>query len=347
MRPPGVELKILKTRFRRKALPDILVLPPEVIQSLSGKMELLDLSPYVQSDIVEIASDLFPTIPSSLLAPVRTEKSLVGLPAQVDSPVLLYNRTWARELGFNDPPTSPAEFKDQVCSAARYNNSLSDRRLHGTGGWLEDDSNSVNLGWLLSVGKSLPFSTADKTQVDSKQVESALLYVKDISASGCSWKGKNPTPEEYFLDRKALVISMPADKIQAFDINVKTAKGKDEWMVLPYPHTAADLNWVPLVSYFVINPSDSNTENLASWMVLKWLSSLEMELKLSLSDGSLPASGANWQAVQQAGTMPSQLVNWMGSVADPVIPPNQPEWVFARDIIHDGFYQAYSNHHNQ
>jgi ABC-type glycerol-3-phosphate transport system substrate-binding protein len=269
------------------------------------------------------------------------EGSIKGLPAQVDTPVFIYNKTWGRLLGFDSPPSTPEQFKEQLCSAARYNNDLPDRKMRGTGGWLEDASHLVNTGWLSSFGSESPFSSESNSSLESDQIKSTLQYVKDLSGSGCSWQGKNPTPYEYFTDRMAFMISLPADKVQAFDISYKAAKGKDEWVVISVPQKNEEPAWVPQINYFTAIRSENNAENLAAWLVIRWLTSLETEKKLSLSDGSLPATSTNWQVVQSAGTLPGQLSAWMNSAGDAISPPYLPDWVFAREILQDGFYQTY------
>ncbi len=83
-------------------LPDVMVLSPEMMQMLNSEADLLNLSPYIESDVEEVKSDIFTQLPSVLISPVQSEKGMMGLPAHVDSPVLVYNQTWARELGFNE-----------------------------------------------------------------------------------------------------------------------------------------------------------------------------------------------------------------------------------------------------
>lgn len=325
----------------KEDLPNIVVLAPEKIQNQIETDSFLDLVPYIQKDDSEINSGILTDLPENLVNPVKVGSQVFGLPASIDTPILIYNKTWGNELGFSEPPTTWEEFKNQLCTAAQTNNKSSDRRKRGTGGWLEDYSILVDLGWLQAQGGDLPFSTSATETLDNPQIEQAFTDLKDLSASGCSWQGRNPSPTTYFIERKALIISIPAGKVQAFKIGMETAKSKDEWSVLSFPEKSGEASWIPSVGYYSILPSDNNNINLAAWLVLRWLTDSTTENRLSLSDGSLPASKTGWKSVQAAGTLPTQLSSWMALAGEPAVPPYFTTWNYAQEILQDGFHQIY------
>ena len=75
-----------------------------------------DLNPYVNNPSFgftgEEVADFYPAIWAS--DSVGDEQ--LGIPAQRSGAYYFYNYTWAQELGFDNPPTTPAEFKEQACA---------------------------------------------------------------------------------------------------------------------------------------------------------------------------------------------------------------------------------------
>jgi multiple sugar transport system substrate-binding protein len=323
--------------------PDVTVLPPETIQAqAAGQHPFMDLAPYISNTKKDVGSTILADLPNSLITPVKMNQQIYGLPAIVDTSVLIYNQTWAGELGFQSAPKTWNDLKDQVCAAASYNNSLKDRKNQGTGGWLVNYSLSTDLNWLFVLGGKVPFTASDLAAFNSPEMVSTYTALKDLAAKGCTWQGRNPSPDLYFSQRKALLISLPASKVQAFQISMEAVKETDQWQVLSYPGNTAVLGWVPDVDYYAILPS-ANDQNLAAWEVVRWLISPEQEQRLALSDGSLPASKSVWTSTRQAGTLPIPLSTWMESAVDPAAAPFLPKWSYAQEIFQDGFYQIFQS----
>jgi ABC-type glycerol-3-phosphate transport system substrate-binding protein len=335
----GMEELLAALNTQDAELPQIAVLAPEVIQQQAASGSgILDLQTYIHNEVSAISTNLLTDLPDGLTAPVEAGQAVYGLPARVDAPVLIYNQTWAQQLGFPYPPATWKEFRDQVCSAAQANNKSSDRSDRGTGGWLEDHTVLTGLGWVNTLGGALPFSSATADKLNTPALEKTFTDLKQLSLDGCSWQGRNPTPYEYFNQRKALVISLPADKVQAFKISMDTMKNTDAWLVLSYPQGDGLSKWTPGTGYYSILPSSVDAD-LSAWLAIRWLTESKQEIKLALSDGSLPASRTGWSAVQSAGTLPDSLVDWLATAGDPAIPPYLPEWNSAHEVFQDGFYQ--------
>ena len=71
----------------------------------------------------------------------------LGMPATRTGQVLYYNTSWAKELGFSEPPKTPADFKAQACAATQANANQHLVKSYGTGGWLIDSSWQTDLSW--------------------------------------------------------------------------------------------------------------------------------------------------------------------------------------------------------
>ena len=64
----------------------------------------------------------------------------LGFPPNRSMEVLYYNLTWLEELGFDGPPSTPAEFEEMACAAAEANGD-------GTGGYILRDDASATASW--------------------------------------------------------------------------------------------------------------------------------------------------------------------------------------------------------
>jgi ABC-type glycerol-3-phosphate transport system substrate-binding protein len=120
---------------------------------------LVDLQDYVDDPTWGISStdqqDFFPIIwEQDVLAPPGSDQKQTrfGLPWYRDGLVMLYNQSWAEELEFDTPPSTPSQFRLQACAAARANREDTDKENNGTGGWLIDREPSALLSWIFAFG---------------------------------------------------------------------------------------------------------------------------------------------------------------------------------------------------
>ena len=76
-----------------------------------------------------------------------------GVPAQRTARFILYNQSWARELGFDSaPPTTSAEFEQQACAAHKALGTDEDPNNDALGGWLIDTNAMTPLSWMIAFG---------------------------------------------------------------------------------------------------------------------------------------------------------------------------------------------------
>ena len=79
---------------------------------------IADMVPYVDDPnfgmSAEEVADFYPSFWESDMI----DGERLGVPAQRSGQYLFWNKTWAEELGFHSPPTTPAEFLEQACLAS-------------------------------------------------------------------------------------------------------------------------------------------------------------------------------------------------------------------------------------
>ena len=127
----------VESALQTGAAPDLAVAYNYAIQSWNTSTDqVVDLIPYTSD-----AEWGFSAVEQSDFYPLIWEQDGIddmrlGLPAQRFAQVIYYNQTWARQLGFSNPPETPGEFRRQACAAALANNADDDLENNGTGGWV-------------------------------------------------------------------------------------------------------------------------------------------------------------------------------------------------------------------
>ena len=106
--------------------------------------------------------------------------SLIGIPAQRDATILLYNQSWAKSLGFNSAPVTFDEFIAQTKAAFDANIYHQEKTMRGTGGWLIDIHPETALAFM---GTEFDFN--DQENVFSQPSRTGNVY--QIERTGEPW----------------------------------------------------------------------------------------------------------------------------------------------------------------
>lgn len=289
--------------------PDLVVGYGDQIQRWDrGTHVMIDLTPYLEDAVwgftpAEVADFLSPYWEQEVLNVQR-----LGLPAQASAQMVFYNRTWAQELGFEDPPDTPETFREQACAAAGYNRADEDPGNDGTGGWVIDTSSATMLGWIYAFGGEV--QTPQGYQFTTPEVQEALRYVKALFDSGCAWLAENRYPNPEFASRKALFITSSSSGIPFQERAFEDAANGDDWVVLPFP----GVDGQPVIDVF--GPSfamvqSSPEEQLATWLLLKWLLTPANQARWVEASGYYPARRS---ALDMLATYQRQHPQWAQSV---------------------------------
>jgi ABC-type glycerol-3-phosphate transport system substrate-binding protein len=147
----------------------------------------------------------------------------LGIPAYQTGQILFYNQTWAKELGFQSPPATAEQLRQQACVAAQANLKDGNSDNDGTGGMIVSTDPGVILGWMeafggnpivASFGTPTPIGKATKTshppaaqsvyQFDTPKTEEAITFLRKMYDEGCAWQSQSQTSEEPFARRHPL-----------------------------------------------------------------------------------------------------------------------------------------------
>jgi multiple sugar transport system substrate-binding protein len=283
----------------------------------SGEL-LVDLSPYLGDPRFglsqEQAADFFP----EFWRQDQDAGARLGLPFYRSAQVLLYNQSWARELGFNAAPATPDEFMQQACAAALAASAQEDSPSR-SGGWAIDTTAPTLAAWMYAFGGALDRQGERGYTFEDPASEQAFRFLRRMYDEGCAWLPGSPYPNQEFASRQALFISSSIaalphqqaafEAAAAFD----AARSSDRWTVIPFPSEVGE----PVIvaygpSLFVM--SAEIEQELAAWLFARWLVSPEVQ--------------ADW--VRGQGTLPTRL-----SVLDDLddYSEDNPQWSAAVDLL--------------
>ncbi len=241
------------------------------------------------------------------------EDNHIGIPTQGSGQLIYYNETWAEDLGFTSPPSTPAEFKQQACAAARHNNQDDDPTNDHTGGWVISTDYSGMLGWLYAFGGEITDPEGDGYQFNTQEVKDALTFLRDMYDDGCAWLSDSQLPESEFANRLGLFASGSVAGIPYQEAAFAKAESRDEWTVIPFPSPDGEAVIVVYGPSFQFLKTDA-AEQLASWLLIKWLTSPENQAGLSQVTGFFPVRRSSLEHLD-------------------ILPRTYPQWAEAVDLL--------------
>ena len=255
-----------------------------------------------------------------------------SFPAQRSAQLIYYNLTWASELGFDAPPGSPDEFKEQACSAAQANKTDADPQNDGTGGWVVSTTPSAVLSWIYAFGGEVIDPLGAGYRFNTPQTEAALTYLKELYDAGCAWQSADDYPDEEFAARRALFVTGSLADLSFQTTAFERAGNADQWTVLAFPSPEKQ----PVID--VYGPSfvlfeATVEEKLAAWLVVKWLTSPENQARFIAASGTYPIRSST---LDHLGEYAAEHPQW--SAALELLPfaqsePGYASWSVVRWVV--------------
>ncbi len=323
----------------QNALPHLVIAPDEQLARWEETNDLLvDLQPYLDHYLFglgEKQQDFYP----AFWAQGVVGESRLSIPAARTAHGLIYNQTWAKELGFDAPPTTIEQFSAQSCAAAQANNTGDQRRKYGTGGWLVSTEPEAALSWLTAFGADpLPAEGKSEYRFDQPEVEDGLGFYRRLQQNGCLWEGKTPTPYDYFAERYALFYSANLQDLPLQQHVQERFESDDEWIFIPYPSESGEgVLYAYGESYALLNASPK--EQMAAWLLVRWLSLPAQQTRLALADLSLPIGEGAAQGLRSHQTdFPWRVILPLASQTRPL--PSLASWALVQSVLQDAAWQV-------
>lgn len=321
--------------------PNLALLYPEQAWRLEDKgKEVLNLQPYLEDSEVGLSSLDLKDISETSWRQDHRKGEVYGVPALRELSILVYNRTWAAELGFPNPPQTFEEFRAQACAAAQENLGSEIKENHGTGGWLVSYDPLTAASWLRASGMPVFFTTEITPVMNNSQAQAELSALRQLVVDNCAWLGKETEPYSYFATRKALFYSGSTTDLPEQAKAMTQAGSDDEWTVIPYPgRTEPSLVLESGPSYYIFS-GDANIE-LAAWLFVRWLIQPEQQIKLDQASWSIPVSQALRSDPSRVGITSPQWETAVQLSAIAEEAPSSSTWYLARNVLSDAFRQVF------
>lgn len=312
--------------------PNLVIGLPEQALFWDERTGVADLAPYVADPIWGLSPDEIADF-----APVFWEQDVVdgrrlGAPAQRTTRLIYYNVSWARELGFDSAPASADEFREQACAANamyRANDTATDDAF---GGWLVDTDPMTAMSWMLAFGGG-PQEGEGYRFLKPENIK-AFSFAKKLFEDGCAFQSSETTPADAFANRRALFVTGGLEDLAAQSRALLTLSRMDEWTLIPFPGETETM--AVYGSSYIVLTSDE-TEQLASWLFVRWMLSAQNQARWVETTGMFPLRASTLDLV--AGYA-SSYPQWVGAVK--LLPnaqgtPRLASWRQMRLVLGDGF----------
>ena len=310
--------------------PDLAIALPEHALEWNAEGEAVDLTPYADDPAYGIESSDFPTV---FLEQDKLSERRVAMPAQRTARLLLWNETWAGELGFDSPPDSPAGFRQQACRSHQTMVSDESPNNDGMGGWLLDTDPMTAYAWLLAFeggvleGNNYRFLTPNNI--------SAFEYLKKLVEETCAWQSADGDPFAEFAMRQALFISASLEDLPAVTRAFAAANNTDDWTVLAYPGKNSRAFAVHGSSYVILDSSPE--EQLAAWLFIRWMLDPEQDARLVQATHLFPLRTSTLELLAAYQGSHPQWAEAVKLLPDGELQPQLASWRTVKIMIGDGF----------
>lgn len=263
---------------------------------------VIDLNPFVKSKKYGLADadlkDYFATFLASDANP-QYKGEVLGFPTQRSVDVMYYNIDWLTKLGYKDPPTDWKTFEEMACKAAQEKDKY---------GWVFRHDASNFASQLFTRGGQMIADDGSKYVFDSAAGIETLQFVQNLFAKKCAVEspvsaGSNAWQTSF---AKGDVLFAFASSSGLPFVQDAVAKGANfKWSIAMLPNSGK-----PAVNLYGASVSVYKTtpeQELATWLVIKFLGEKTQTTKWAISTGYLPVRASAKDDVLKGLTWPDDV----------------------------------------
>lgn len=318
--------------LKDSANPNIVIAFPEHAIGWGGKV--VDLNAYVRDPVFGMSAFEMSEFPSVIWMQDEVDGVRLGMPAQRTARLLLYNQTWARELGFDSPPETFSDFEQQACTANQALAKDADEKNNALGGWLIDANALTPLSWMLAFDGGIQEEKGYRF-LAPENID-AFRFLKILQQKGCAWVASSDlSVYDRFAGRQALFATAGleefVDQSRAFGV----LGSRDEWIVLPFPGIDQTA-FVVYGSSFVVFESEDVTQ-LASWLFIRWMLSADAQARWVQSTGLFPLRSSAMDLLTDYSASHPQWAEAVRLLPNGKMTPKLASWRKVRVMLEDGF----------
>ena len=312
--------------------PDMVIALPE--HALGWRDSVVDLNAYLRDPIYGMSALEMSEFPSVIWMQDEVDDVRLGMPAQRTARFILYNRSWARELGFDSPPETFSDFQTQACAANKALGSDADPDNNALGGWLIDAHATTVLSWMLAFDGGV--QEEDGYRFLAPGNVDAFKSLKLLQQRSCAWVASTESSVyDRFAGRQALFVTAGLEESVDYSRAFGALGSKDEWIVLPFPGVARSA-FVVYGSSFVVFNSDDVTQ-LASWLFIRWMVSAENQAKWVHSTNLFPLRSTTTDLLSEYSASHPQWTQAVALLPTGKMTPMLSSWRNVKIMMEDGF----------
>ena len=333
---PGVASSLGEESFSD----DLVIASATDILEAQAKRDFLTLDAYVLDPEYGLQAAFDADSPFVDFQPRFGAEPHYEIPLAYNSGILLFNTSWAHELGFSELPKSQDELM-AVAEASRLAN-LADAPLTNDyfgGMWLSRTALSAQ-NWYQAFGGSFEFEDGSFTP-QAEPMLNSFNFLKNAFLISNSWGSIENYPYRYFSDRLAVIAESDLTGLPEQAAYQQTGEFQDEFTALSYPSTDGKGSLVLEALSFAIPKANDETE-LAAWLFASWLMEPEQQAKLVEIHGLWPSIGNPEKiAPQYAAENPS----WASALANQPklgLEPEVADWAWIRLLFQDAYERVYN-----
>ncbi len=314
--------------------PDMVIALPEHALEWDASGAVTDLMPYEQDPVYGMdASD----IPNVFWNQDHVGERRLAIPAQRTARFLLWNETWAGEIGFDSAPDAPDDFKQQSCRAQQAMQKDAVPQNDYMGGWYADTDPMTAYAWLLAFEGGV-LEESDYRFLTPHNID-AFRYLRELSEGNCSWQAANLSPMDAFAQREALFISASLQDLPEVARAFASTENTDRWKVISFPGAHEDALVVYGSSYVVLQ--STRPKQLAAWLFIQWLLENEQDARWVEVTHLFPIRSSTLTLLGDYQKTHPQWAQTIQLLAQGEIQPQLASWRKVKVMLGDGFTHMY------
>lgn len=310
-----------------KKSPDLAIVSPGYLAAVAAEGLAVELTPYWKSRRwgfpVGEQEEFFPSVLQ--VGQLSHLSGRYGFPFALSAGLLVYNRGWLHQLGYDHPPRTWEEFREMVCAASDPTS--------GVYGYEFPASDRTFMHLLVGRGGRMMNPDGTGYAFGGSEGQEALAFLQALVQEGCALReARWEQAEADFGAGRVLFVLSSTAHIPHYR-QVAAQRGGLDWAVAPLPtHTGA-----PVVDLFGLSwliPPTAPRRQLAAWLVIRWMNEQPQQDRWVSAYGYLPHRSLSPEA--QAALL-EKIPQYADALAllelDAVAEPAVPGYERCRDIL--------------
>lgn len=262
-------------------LPNLAIVSPGHLAAGAAEGLAIEMTPYLKSSRwgfpATVWRDFYPFAQDA--GQLTRPSGRYGFPFAFSAGLLVYNRGWLQQLGYDHPPRTWEEFQKIACDASNpeegiygYEFPADDRTfirtLIGYGGRIMDEGEtSYTLGGTAGL--------------------EVLTFLQGLVREKCAVREERwEQAEADFAARRVLFVISSTSHIPHYR-QVAAQRGELNWALAPLP-TTSDVQGTDFSGVYWMIPPTTPQQQLAAWLVIRWMNEPSQQSRWVALSGYLP-----------------------------------------------------------